>query len=282
MMFSREQKLAHINKSPESVALHDKGRWLSIFSPNSIVEDPVGSTPHVSGTYDKKNKHGVKGKLSRFYDTFIQPNNIVFDVARDVVCEDHVVRDLTVNIDMSGVKVSVPMHLLYELVEEDEELKIRRLAAHWELMPMVSQLMSKGTSALPVMTTLSKLMMKNQGLSGSMGFMAGLTMLTNKDKQVVEAFRRSFNGKDESQLLKLFSSDAVIRMPFGEGDISPPEILKKHDGNVSLSKILLAGYAITATVEYHKEGEDEVKQGVAVFEFDTKTKKIKKLTFYFE
>ena len=38
----------------------------------------------------------------------------------------------------------------------------------------------------------------------------------------------------------------------------------------------------TATVEYHKEGEDEVKQGVAVFEFDTKTKKIKKLTFYFE
>ena len=86
MRFSREEKIAHINKSPDYVAIHDKNKWLSIFSEYAIVEDPVGSKPHVAGLKDKKNSKRGNLNLSRFYETFIAPNTIVFDVKSDIVC----------------------------------------------------------------------------------------------------------------------------------------------------------------------------------------------------
>ena len=77
--------------------------------------------------------------LGRFYDTFIAPNKIEFEVAKDSVNGNLVVRDLNVHTTMSTLKLIVPMHLLYELEEEQGIYRIKRLAAHWELMPMMSQ-----------------------------------------------------------------------------------------------------------------------------------------------
>ncbi len=280
MVFSREEKITHINKSPASVAIHDKEKWLSIFSEYAIVEDPVGSKPHVTGLYDKKSSKRGNANLSRFYETFIAPNTIVFDVNSDIVCKNHVVRDLTVNIDMKGLPISVPMHLLYELVEEKEQLKIRRLAAHWELMPMMSLLMSEGLNALPVLTSMSARMMKHQGLSGAIGFTSGLGKLGNQGKETVEKFLQSFNDKNQSSLSHLFCDGAVIHAPYGEIETTPSEIFAKVCGTLSFSKLLLAGSTVTATVAYKTEGDN--KQGVAIFEFDRNSKKINRLTFYYE
>jgi len=282
MVFSREEKIAHINKSPESVAIHDKEKWLSIFSEYAIVEDPVGSKPHTTGLYDKKSRKRGNANLSRFYETFIAPNTIVFYVKNDIVCKNHVVRDLTVNIDMQGVLVSVPMHLLYELVEEKGQLKIRRLAAHWELMPMMGLLMSEGLTALPVLTSMSARMMKHQGLSGAIGFTAGLGKLGNQGKETVKRFLRAFNDKNQSSLSNLFCDGAVIQAPYGEIETTPSEIFSAMHGTLSFSKLLLAGNTVTTTVAYKTEGQRENKQGVAIFEFDSDSKKINNLNFYFE
>lgn len=111
--------LALVEKSPEAVAVHDKNAWLALFAQYHVVEDPVGSTAHVGGIYDGKS--GLRGtaKLARFFDTFIAPNKICFEVTKDIVCDTHVLRDLTIHIAMSDkVQVHVPMHLLYELCEE--------------------------------------------------------------------------------------------------------------------------------------------------------------------
>ena len=121
--------LKQVEKSPAAVAIHDKKAWMSIFAQYHIVEDPVGSNPHISGLYDSVSGCRGNDALSRFFDTFIAPNKISFDVKRDIVCGTHVVRDLTINIEMSAkVKAQVPMHLLYELISENGEWKIG--AAH--------------------------------------------------------------------------------------------------------------------------------------------------------
>src|ERR1035437_759723 len=132
--FTREDCMNTVMRSPQAVAIHDKDAWLAIFARYNIVEDPVGSTPHVSGVYDCRSGVRGPGPLGRFFDTFIKPMDIVFHVDRDIVCGLGVARDLTIEIRMTPkVTVRVPMHLLYELVDEDGALKIQRLAAHWEL-----------------------------------------------------------------------------------------------------------------------------------------------------
>ena len=102
------------------MAAHDKQAWLGIFARDCVVEDPVGSAPHVSSSSGSDDGHGRNSPLSRFYDTFIAANDIRFLVQRDIVCGLHVVRDLSLEITMSpDVCVCVPMHLLYELTEQD-------------------------------------------------------------------------------------------------------------------------------------------------------------------
>ena len=139
MKHGRADCLALVECSPAAVAAHDKQGWLQIFARDCVVEDPVGSVPHVCSAGDQ----GPDSPLSRFYDTFISANDICFLVERDIVCDRHVVRDLSIEITMSPqVVVTVPMHLLYELTQQDGELRIARLAAHWELGPMLRQQMA--------------------------------------------------------------------------------------------------------------------------------------------
>ncbi len=115
--YGPEACLAAVMRSPEAVGIHDKDAWLSIFASYNIVEDPVGSTPHVSGVYDSRSRRRDNAALSRFYDTFIAANEISFHVERDIVCGLKVVRDLTIEIKMSAkVTVHVPMHLMYGLI----------------------------------------------------------------------------------------------------------------------------------------------------------------------
>lgn len=282
MFFSREEKIAHINKSPESIANHDKDAWLSIFSQDAIVEDPVGSKPHHNGEQLNDNKSPDESALSRFYDTFIAPNNIEFDIKNDIVCQNHVVRDLTININMGRISVSVPTHLLYELTEESGKLKISRLAAHWELVPMIKVLVSEGVNAFPVMGSLSKRMMKYQGLSGGMGFIAGVNRFGGKRKEQVQRFFAAFNQQNNQQIPTLFSSNARVKAPYGTSEITPIELLTNRPGEISFSKLLAAGNTVTASISYLPSEGKTPKQGVALFEFEPSSKAISHLTIYDE
>lgn len=272
--------LATVERSPAAVAVHDKIAWMSIFASLHIVEDPVGSTPHVGGVYDKVTGSRGHGALGRFFDTFIAPNNITFDVKNDIVCADHVVRDLTINIQMSDtVKAQVPMHLLYELTEENGEWKVKRLAAHWELIPMVMQLLKKGFAAMPVLTALTIRMMKLQGVMGMLGFSKGALNVGNSGKAVVKQFVDVAKAKSLSDLMGLFDNDApCIHLPYGSEAIEPSKLFEAHDFTVELDKLLAAGDTITATARIRLN--DEEKAGVAIFEFNRNSKKISALRFY--
>ena len=274
--------LKQVKKSPIAVAVHDKAAWMDIFAQYHIVEDPVGSTPHVSGLYDAVEGRRGHGALGRFFDTFIAPNKISFDVRRDIVCSNHVVRDLTIHIEMSPtVKASVEMHLLYELVKEGKDWKVVRLAAHWELIPMVMQLLKKGLASAGVLANMTVRMLRYQGIFGTLGFSKGAINIGSTGKKSLEKFVKAFNHDDLSALMTVCDSDAAMMYcPFGEEPMSPSQLIDGVRGDISISKILAAGDTVSATMSLQQG--DDVKEGVMIAEFNKRTKKISALRCYFD
>jgi hypothetical protein len=273
--------LAQVEKSPAAVAIHDKQAWMSIFAQYHIVEDPVGSKPHVSGIYDSVQGQRGNGPLSRFFDTFIAPNQISFDVHRDIVCENHVVRDLTIHIQMSErIHAQVPMHLLYELIQEKGEWKIVRLAAHWELMPMIFQLLGKGFACFGVLAALTVRMLKLQGIGGMLGFSKAALNIGSAGKKAVREFEQAFNNHKLADLMGVCSSDAdMVSWPLGGKPVHPSQLLEVRTGKLAFSKILAAGDSVTSS--FSITDNDGVKEGVAIFEFNRSIKKISAVRFYY-
>src|SRR5688572_30013235 len=108
--------LAYVARSPKLCAAHDRAGWCGLFAADAEVDDPVGSRPHRG-----------REAIERFYDTFIAPNALTFSVEHDIVCGMSVMRDLNILSVMStGLRVTVPMHLRYDLVDDSGALKLAR------------------------------------------------------------------------------------------------------------------------------------------------------------
>lgn len=276
---NESESLALVDRSPAAVAAHDKGAWLALFADYSIVEDPVGSAPHVSGLYDAREGFRGQGPLSRFYDTFIAPNDIRFHVTGDVVCRDQVVRDLTIEIAMSDhITVYTPAHLLYELVRQDDELKIFRLAAHWELWPMLKQQVTAGRGSIALGLSLGWRMTRLLGVGGVMGFMRALSSVGKRGKAQVEAFVNVFNQQRQTDVVALFyDTEAVITLPASGTSLSVQDLLSQG-GQLSCDKLIAAGNIVSASV-CHQVGPQN-RQGVAFFEFERRSARIVALSLY--
>jgi hypothetical protein len=159
--------LAAARRSPALVAAHDRDAWVALFARDYRIDDPVGSRPVVPVT------PGDRGALERFWDTFIAPNDIVFDVHLDRVRDQQVVRDVTIRTRMpGGVEVVSPAHLRYDLVVEDGAVRIARMAAHWELAPTLrtSLRTSLRPSHLGALSAMPVRMVRVQGVAGLVGF----------------------------------------------------------------------------------------------------------------
>mgnify|MGYP000218127975 CR=1 FL=1 len=280
---SADDCLALVNRSPAAVAVHDRDAWLSIFAQYNIVEDPVGSAPHFSGVYDRRDGRRGFGPLKRFYEAFIAANNIQFYVERDIVCGLHVVRDLTLEILMSGrLTVSVPMHLLYELkVEQGEagdQLRVFRLAAHWQLRAMLKQQMAHGMDSLIAGSTAGWRMFRHLGVSGIVGFMQALNSVGNQGKQRATQFAYLLKHRHGTGLSDLFAkTNAEVAFPYPDQTMAVSE-LAKLGGELQYTKLLAAGNVVSASFTY--KGETEQYQGVVFFEFERRSMSIVSAKFY--
>lgn len=276
--------LATVERSPEAVAKHDKNAWMKIFAPLHVVEDPVGSSAHVGGIYDGRSGTRGHGALSRFYDTFIAPNTIVFDVNHDFVCGQDVMRDLQINLSMSGkIDAAVPMHLLYELQEQQGAWQITRLAAHWELLPMVAQILKKGLPALPVLASLTGRMLKQQGLLGMLGFAKASLSVGKRGKHSVRQWVAACQRQDLPGLMALMASDMpCISLPWCERKLRASELFEQTELVLTLDekKIIAAGDTVTATATITKEQQSY--SAVLLVEFDRKRGLIHQVKVYCE
>lgn len=279
--FTREDCLNAVMQSPKAVAAHDRAAWLSIFARYNIVEDPVGSAPHVSGVFDPATGVRGNGPLGRFYDCFIAPMQIVFHVDRDIVCGYSVVRDLAIEIGMSPqITLRVPMHAHYELVEEDGRLKVHHLAAHWELWPMLKQQMSFGLASLVAGIGLGRRMIGQLGFGGMLDFMSAMNNIGQTGKERVAEFVEAFNQRAFDRIAGMLSSDFAGAAWPANALLGSIEQLKALNGRIGLGKTLASGNYITAS--FTLTGGDKALAGVIFFEFNMHEKKIQRIRFYVE
>ncbi len=269
-----EACMACVEGSPAAVAVHNKTEWLALFADCAVVEDPVGSKPQIN----LRDSRG-QSSLERFYETFIASNDIRFHVDHDVICAGAVVRDLDIEIRMSPkVIVRVPMHLLYELTSETGEVRIKRLAAHWELGPMVRQQMRYGLASAVVGFHAFWRMLKNMGLSGVQGFAQARETIGDVGKQKVEAFVAAFNKRNERAFAALFAPDGMVAWPYGHDEAASDWRLP--GGTLRVEKLLSAGRVTSATVFYQEGGQEQ--RGVALFQFDRQNLLLRRAQFFFE
>ncbi|MEV6064968.1 nuclear transport factor 2 family protein [Nocardia sp. NPDC052001] len=229
--------LATVEASPRAVAAHDRAAWVGLFADSAGVEDPVGSRPHIG-----------RAAIERFYDTFIAPNGIAFDVAHDVVSGSTVFRDLTIATTMStGVTLHVPMHLRYDVTEIDGELKVAALRAHWELPGMITQLMGSGVQGLLAGAKLGPQLLGNQGVGGALGFMKGMRSVGPAGKQ---AAGRLLDAAGRGESAGAHAALAPVpRLSWAEDERMSLEDFIVRAKGLRWSKPIAAGRTVTATVE---------------------------------
>ncbi|WP_043652221.1 nuclear transport factor 2 family protein [Nocardia thailandica] len=254
--------LSAVLASPRAVAAHDKSAWVGLFAGDAEVNDPVGSRPHTG-----------PAAIARFYDTFIAPNDIAFDVARDVVGGRTVVRDLFIATTMStGATVRVPMHLRYDLAELDGSWKIVRLAAHWEFTAMVTQLMLRtGLPGLAAAARLGPQLVAHQGLSGAVGLLRAVRCVGRPGKHAAARLFSSMAVGDGAHVRALLGAAALRRSTGAELSI---EELAAATRNLRWDKLIAAGRTVSASVTVDGGG------GIVFVDFAARGREIVAVTLF--
>ena len=269
---TREVLLNTAKTSPAAIAKGDRQAWVGLFSTDYILEDPVGSQPH-------RPQNQGQLPLEKFYDTFIAPNKIGFNVDRDIVAGNVVVRDVIIEITMSKkVALRVPMHLFYEITSENDELKITSLRAHWELIPMIRQLLGNGIQGIAASLKLGLRMMRIQGIGGIIGFSKGSWGIHKKGKETVNRFVEAANRHDHVELLSMFDDpDESISVIASGQRVSPQVFCDNIVSHFTVTKLISAGYFVSFSYTWGNQAE---LHGVGIFEFNPKSKKIKHVRLY--
>ncbi|APE36102.1 hypothetical protein BOX37_21660 [Nocardia mangyaensis] len=256
--------LAAVHASPRAVAAHDKTAWVALFAENAAVHDPYGSHAHI----------GTEA-IGRFYNVFIGPNAITFDVDRDLVGGHSVVRDLRIAITMStGATVTVPMHLRYDLAETEDGWRIIRLAAHWELAAMIARLLRVGPSGVLAGTKLGPQLVGELGVGGAMGMMRALRGVGGGGKRVTRRLFEAAAAGDASGVQALLAADAVVESPTG-APIAVAEFVDQAR-NMEWGKLIAAGRTVSASVRIG------ASHGVAFVEFAARQPRVTGVTVFLD
>lgn len=261
MSSERERLLAAVSQSPKLVAAHDRAGWCSLFASDGQVNDPVGSRPHEG-----------RAAIENFYDTFIAPNQLTFTVEHDIVCGMSVMRDLNIISVMStGLRVTVPMHLRYDLIDEGGALKIRRLYAHWELPAMLVQQLSSAKGWWTSLQLTPRLL-RHQGVGGLLGFMRGLGGRGRAGKATLETLLAALGSGDADAAATCLAPDATLELPPGTR-VALPALAAGLRG-LSFRKLIGAGDYASATVQIGP------RRGVAVARFERNARGIASLQVF--
>ena len=237
MAFTRADMLATAERSPAAAGARDRDAWVGLFTPNGRVEDPVGSQPH-RGT----------AAIGRFYDTFIGPRDITFRRDVDIVVGTTVIRDGELEVTMaSALTLRVPVYIRYDLQDEAGGLKIAALSAFWELPAMVGQFLRGGVRAVPAGVALSRLLLTNQGMAGTLGFLSGFSGMGSGGKRLFAQFLDDACGGDEVGMRRRLAGQVDI----SSGDdlqLSAADLLR-HLSGARWRKLIASGHAVVAATE---------------------------------
>jgi hypothetical protein len=234
---TRAELLAIVERSPAATGAHDRDAWVGLFTPGGRVEDPVGSSPHVG-----------RAAIERFYDTFIGPRDIAFHRDTDIVVGRTVVRDVDLEVSMAdSLVMRIPAYLRYDVETSDGDLRIARLQAYWELPAMVAQFARAGLAAVPAGLSLSRGLLMNQRLGGTVGFMSGFRGVGARGKRHLTAFLDDACAGDEVAVRRRLSDGVLITLG-DDGRLATSELVSRLAGS-QFRKLIAAGGTVAAGIE---------------------------------
>jgi hypothetical protein len=270
---SRDALLQTAKSSPEIASEHDKVQWLSLYADDAVVEDPVGTPPSHRGRREGR----LGDELGRFYEAFIAPSGIEMVTRKDIVSDMHVFRAVDIHTTnlKTGLQMVVPANLLYEIVDRDGGLAIRRMQAHWEANRMGRLLISKGLVGLRTMAVMNVSMLKAFGAGWILKYVRGTQQGVGRAGR--ELVAKMAGGVDSNQS-DAFVAGALIELP-GGATASVDEFL---DGCTKLEvrDLLASGVTVSglATIEW---GAREREAGF-VAELDVDAVHIVRLRLFWE
>lgn len=234
---TRADLLATVERSPAALRTHDRRAWVDLFSPGGRVDDPVGSAPNLG-----------RDEIERFYDTFIAPREITIHRDADIVVGNTVVRDVELEAAMSASLVMrIPAYLRYDVEDVDGELKIARLQAHWELPAMVVQFAKGGLAAVPAGLALSRGLLVNQRIGGTLGFLSGFKGVGGRGKRHFAGFLGDACAGDEVAVRRRLSEKVQITL--GDDERIPTSDLVSRLAGGRPRKLIAAGNTVAAGIE---------------------------------
>jgi len=234
---TRAELLATVERSPAALRTHDRRAWVDLFTPGGRVDDPVGSAPHRG-----------RDEIERFYDTFIAPRDITIHRDADIVVGHTVVRDVELEAEMAASLVMrIPAYLRYDVEDVEGELRIARLQAHWELPAMVAQFARGGLAVVPAGLALSRGLLVNQRVGGTLGFLSGFRGVGARGKRHLAGFLDAACAGDEVAVRRRLSEKVQITL----GDdrrIATSDLVGRLAGGRS-RKLIAAGNTVAAGIE---------------------------------
>jgi steroid Delta-isomerase len=113
--------------SMEAVEAGDRERWLALFAPDAVIEDPIGTS-----ALDPEGKgHRGPEAIAAFYDSIIGPNRVRFTIERSHAAGDEVANVGTITTTMpDGTVVHTDLVSTYRVGADG---KLRSLRAYWEI-----------------------------------------------------------------------------------------------------------------------------------------------------
>ena len=251
------------DRSPQLVSARDRAGWLAMFAFPGEVEDPVGSLPC-------RRRPGNDDQVGPFWDTFIAPNTIRFEVHRDIVADGVAVRDLTIHTTLStGLQIAVPAYVTYAMTPESDGLRLRRLAAYWEIVPMVLHVAGRGLLGLSTMLRMTGRILRFQGVRGLAAYTRAMLfgVRRGRGRALVEAFVRTFHAASPEARDRLLD-DCAGERPTGLGP----------DARLDVDKVICAGRMVVFRMAL-RDG-DRAWSGVAFLR--TGLSGMKSARFYFK
>jgi hypothetical protein len=277
---SREELLAVIDGEVHAVERGDMEDWLKYFARGALLEDPIGSGPFTG--------KGGDGDiyLARFFQAFVGATTFRYVSKQDFAVGMEVTRDVQVSVLMStGIMPVVDVHVLYKMVIEDGKIKIAHIKAHWPFSVMIVTFMH--APLLKAMKEGGRFFLRMIEVLGVKDtykyFHAAFTGIKNKGVKTVEKFADLTNSRDGDGLAKLLDGNGqCIKFPSGSKTLNPEEFFGEigQKAKLIVKDVRWAHWTTTSLFDMSGAGPD--KHGIAIFDFNKKTKKINSAAFYWE
>lgn len=270
---SREALLRAAKASPEIAGQHDKERWLALYADDAIVEDPVGTPASHRG----RRRGRLGDELGRFYEAFIAASGIEMVTRRDIVSDTYVFRAVDIHTTnlKTGLKMVVPANLLYEVVDRDGSLLIRRMQAHWELNRMSRMLMGKGLLGARTIAVMNWSMLRAFGPKWLLAyFQASQKGVGGKGRALVERLATDLEADGRAS----FAADATVELPGGA--TATAEEFAAGCTALSVRELLASGPTVSglATIEWGARA----REAGFVAELDASAERIRRLRWFWE